>query len=108
VLPAGWTTYGVVTEGDNGRLLPVQILNDNTNTVEVCAQACFNAGYTISGTEYSSECYCGNAFVAAVGGGKLVDDSAAFMACSGNGAQKCGGPSILSVTSAYGNNIPSA
>jgi hypothetical protein len=64
VLPAGWTTYGVVTEGDNGRLLPVQILNDNTNTVEVCAQACFNAGYTISGTEYSSECYCGNAFVA--------------------------------------------
>jgi hypothetical protein len=64
VLPSGWTTYGVVTEGQNGRLLPVQILNDQTNTVEVCANACAAAGYTISGTEYSSECYCGNAFSA--------------------------------------------
>lgn len=108
VLPSGWTTYGVVTEGQNGRLLPVQILNDQTNTVEVCANACAAAGYTISGTEYSSECYCGNAFSAAANGGQLVDDSAAFMTCAGNGAQKCGGPSILSVTSAYGNNIPSA
>ena len=64
VLPSGWTTYGVVTEGQNGRLLPIQILNDQTNTVEVCANACAAAGYTISGTEYSSECYCGNAFSA--------------------------------------------
>jgi hypothetical protein len=63
-LPSGWTTYGVVTEGDNGRLLPVQLYSSNENTVEKCANECAAAGYTISGTEYSSECFCGNAFVA--------------------------------------------
>lgn len=64
VLPAGWTTYGTVTEGDNGRLLPVQLYSSSDNTVESCAQGCAAAGYSIAGTEYSSECYCGNAFVA--------------------------------------------
>jgi hypothetical protein len=107
-LPAGWSTYGVVSEGSNGRILPVQIYSSNDNTVEGCANACNNAGYKIAGTEYSSECFCGNAFVSSANGGQLVDDSAAFMACSGNLAQKCGGPSILSVTSAFGNNIPFA
>jgi hypothetical protein len=107
-LPVGWSTYGVVSEGQNGRLLPFQAYSSNDNTVESCASACANLGYTIAGTEYSDECYCGNSFSASANGGQLLDDSSAFMSCSGNLAQKCGGPSILSVTSAYGNNIPSA
>jgi hypothetical protein len=105
-LPAGWTTYGVVNEGTNGRLLPTLLYSSQDNTVETCAQGCAAAGYKLAGTEYSSECFCGNGFTASAGGGELVDDSAAFMTCSGNLAQKCGGPSILSITSAFGNNIP--
>jgi hypothetical protein len=46
--------------------------------------------------------------IQAANGGELLDDSAAFMKCSGNIAQVCGGPSVLSITSAYGDNIPSA
>lgn len=107
-LPAGWSTYGVVSEGQNGRLLPVQIYSGSDNTVESCAAKCAGAGFSIAGTEYSAECFCGNHFEASANGGQLLDDSAAFMSCAGNLAQKCGGPSVLSVTSAFGNNIPSA
>lgn len=105
-LPDTWTTYGVVSEGTNGRLLSTLLYASQDNTVEKCAQGCAAAGYKVAGTEYSAECFCGNGFVSGVGGGELLDDSAAFMACSGNLAQKCGGPSILSVTSAFGDDIP--
>jgi hypothetical protein len=44
-LPAGWTTYGVVSEGDNGRLLPVQLYSSPDNTIERCANDCAAAGY---------------------------------------------------------------
>lgn len=83
-LPAGWSTYGVVTEGTQGqRLLSTLLYASQDNTVEKCAQGCASAGYKVAGTEYSAECFCGMGFTAAAGGGELVDDSAAFMACSG-------------------------
>ncbi|KAK8847618.1 hypothetical protein IAR55_005477 [Kwoniella newhampshirensis] len=105
VLPTGWTTYGVVSEGPDGRALTYTLWSKSDNTVETCASGCAAAGYTVSGTEYSSECYCGNGF--SNGGGALVDPSAAFMACSGNLAESCGGPSILSVTTSIVGTIPS-
>ncbi|WVF69564.1 hypothetical protein IAT40_004342 [Kwoniella sp. CBS 6097] len=105
VLPTGWTTYGVVSEGTNGRALTYTLWSKNDNTVETCAQGCAAAGYSIAGTEYSSECYCGNSF--SNGGGAIVDSSAAFMACSGNLAEMCGGPSILSVVTSLSGTIPS-
>ncbi|OCF33820.1 hypothetical protein I316_04532 [Kwoniella heveanensis BCC8398] len=105
VLPTGWTTYGVVSEGTNGRALTYTLWSKNDNTVESCAQGCAAAGYSIAGTEYSSECYCGNSF--SNGGGAIQDSSAAFMACSGNLAEMCGGPSILSVVTSLSGTIPS-
>ncbi|KAK4684064.1 hypothetical protein P7C73_g6144, partial [Tremellales sp. Uapishka_1] len=105
VLPTGWTTYGVVAEAPSGRTLTTTLWSDSSNTIESCANACNNAGYSVSGTEYSNECYCGNGF--ANGGGQLQDSSAAFMACGGNLAEMCGGPSILSVVSSLGTSIPS-
>lgn len=101
-LPAGWTTYGVVSEGQNGRLLPVQLYSSADNTNAKCANDCAAQGYvsdhahfllvklilqSISGTEYSSECFCGNAFSSAANGGELLDDSAAFMKCAGDLAE---------------------
>lgn len=88
VLPTGWTTYGVVNEGDGGRALTYQLWSSSSNTVQSCAQGCAQAGYTVSGTEYSSECYCGNGF--SNGGGALLDSSSAFMHCSGDLAEICG------------------
>ncbi|WVQ98284.1 hypothetical protein IAU59_005407 [Kwoniella sp. CBS 9459] len=105
VLPTGWTTYGVVAEGTNGRALTYTLWSSDTNTIESCAQGCAAAGYSIAGTEYSSECYCGNSF--SNGGGAIQDSSAAFMTCSGNLAEMCGGPSILSVVTSLSGTIPS-
>jgi len=104
ILPAGWTTYGVVSEGNGGRALTTQLWSSQSNTIQSCAQGCADAGFSVSGTEFSSECYCGNGF--SNGGGALVDASSAFMKCSGDLAQTCGGPSILSVVSGLGQNIP--
>ncbi|WWC86674.1 uncharacterized protein L201_001551 [Kwoniella dendrophila CBS 6074] len=104
-LPSGWSTYGVVAEGTSGRALTTTLWSSPTNTIESCANGCAAAGFTIAGTEYSSECYCGNSF--SNGGGAIVDSSSAFMACSGDLAQMCGGPSILSVVSSITGTIPS-
>jgi hypothetical protein len=104
-LPAGWTSYGVVSEGTDGRALTTMLYDDPSNTVESCAVACANAGFTVSGTEYSNQCFCGNGF--SNGGGALQDDSAAFMWCPGNMAEMCGGPSILSITTSLTGTIPS-
>ena len=103
-LPAGWTTYGVVAEGNGARALTYTLWSSATNTIESCANGCAALGYTVAGTEYSQECYCGNGF--SNGGGMMVDSSSAFMSCSGNLAEMCGGPSILSVVSALGSSIP--
>lgn len=105
VLPTGWTEYGVVAEGDGGRALTYQLWAGSTNTIESCVNGCAALGYSVAGAEYSAECYCGNGF--SNGGGTLLDDSSAFMACSADSAEMCGGPSVLSVYSSLGNSIPS-
>lgn len=44
------------------------------------------------GTEYSSECYCGNS----ISDGAVLTSSGCFMACAGNQDNYCGGPNRLS------------
>jgi hypothetical protein len=54
-------------------------------TVEKCVAACREAEYTVSGLEYSAECFCGNAFVNAP---HQTSDADCNMACSGNPARQ--------------------
>lgn len=68
-------------------------------TNNLCTAACQKAGYTIAGTEYSGECYCGNEY--ANGGAKIAQGC--NMACNGDPAQICGGGSRLSVWSLIGS-----
>lgn len=103
-LPSGWSVYGTVAEGTNGRALTYTLGSTSTNTIESCSNGCAALGYTVAGMEYSSECYCGNGF--SNGGGSMLDDSAAFMACSGDLAEMCGGPSVLTITTSL-SSIPS-
>ncbi len=58
-LPAGWSNYGVVSEGYGGRALTYTLWASPTNTIESCSNGCVAAGFTIAGMEYSDECYCG-------------------------------------------------
>ncbi|KAK4686692.1 hypothetical protein P7C73_g3429, partial [Tremellales sp. Uapishka_1] len=101
-LPSGWTRQGCIAESHGGRALTydaTSLITKGTMTGEACAQQCAQAGYTMAGTEYSSQCYCGNA-LSGDATGAIIDTltdstSACNYACTGNTAQMCGGPSRL-------------
>ncbi|OBT38940.1 hypothetical protein VE00_10492 [Pseudogymnoascus sp. WSF 3629] len=67
-------------------------------TNEACQTACTAAGFSIAGTEYSGECWCGNSVEN--GGGPAPDgDAHCNMKCNGNSSETCGGPNRLDVYS---------
>ncbi|KAL8688550.1 MAG: hypothetical protein Q9218_005568, partial [Villophora microphyllina] len=71
-----------------GRLLTYQQYADNQNTNDRCQTVCANGKYAFSGTEYQTECYCGN-----VPPPNLYksDETLCNYACSGDGSETCGG-----------------
>ena len=100
-LPAGWAYAGCYSEGSGGRALTgAQLPDSQTNTVEACVAACISAGYVAAGMEFSTQCFCGNSIN---NGGSLQPNSQCSMTCSGNSAEICGGPSLLSVYSSLTN-----
>ncbi|KAI1477725.1 WSC-domain-containing protein [Daldinia eschscholtzii] len=82
--------------GGNKRALSNDSMFDATAmTNEKCASYCKGKGYSLAGTEYSQECYCGN-----VNTGTLIADSSQCdMKCKGDSRAFCGGGLKLSVWS---------
>ena len=72
-------------------------------TLDSCATFC--AGYRYFGTEYSSECYCGNWLAPTSANASLGECS---MACSGNPLQYCGGGNRLQLYEAENFEAPPA
>ncbi|KAG7293052.1 hypothetical protein NEMBOFW57_003098 [Staphylotrichum longicolle] len=95
-LPAGWTYQGCWIEGKQGRALPYQVPDSQANSPSTCANACLAAGYSISGTEYGVQCFCGNAIY---NGGVKTVESDCSVACPGAPTQKCGAGDRLSIVS---------
>ncbi len=95
-LPAGWTYQGCWIDGKNGRILPYQVPDSQTNSPAQCANACLAAGYTISATEYAVQCFCGNAIY---NGGAKTAESDCSTACPGAPTQKCGAGDRMSIVS---------
>jgi len=86
-LPSGYTNLGCYVENDSGaRFLAYEAYDNGTNTPTLCANACTGAGYTISGTEYSSQCWCANAPPPV-----KAPETDCSRACTGDGGQPCGG-----------------
>ncbi|KAI9158687.1 WSC domain-containing protein [Paramyrothecium foliicola] len=82
---------GCQTEGTAGRALASANTADGSMTNELCAEFC--ADYEYFGTEYSSECFCGNV----LGEGSVeAPGTDCTMLCSGSASQYCGGPNRLS------------
>lgn len=67
----------------------------NGMTLESCGTFCFGRGFALAGTEYTQECFCGNALIN--GGQMLADNGTCNMLCRGNNGQTCGGSWRLSV-----------
>lgn len=93
-LPTGWAAAGCRTEATSGRALNGYSFSSSNMTNELCTTTCASRGFTIAGTEYSRECYCGNSYNA---GSNTAAASQCNMVCGGNSGQTCGGGSRLSV-----------
>ncbi|KAI1381716.1 putative glyoxal oxidase [Hypoxylon crocopeplum] len=96
--PDGWTDQGCWQDGPNGRIMPTyQAPDDPELTPQICAQLCSDNSYTISGTEYYTQCFCGNAIY---NGGVAGDDTTQCSTpCGGDSQQMCGGSGYLSIYS---------
>ncbi|KAK4103952.1 heme peroxidase [Parathielavia hyrcaniae] len=88
-----YTFVGCWTEGAAGvRALSAKTYASATDmTLESCAAFC--AGHRYFGTEYSAECFCGDALDPSSAEAASVDECG--MTCSGNPLQFCGGPNRL-------------
>lgn len=92
-----FTYTGCYAEGNAGRALKESSYAESKNmTVENCVAYCGGKGFKLAGTEYSSECFCGNTIV---NGGSLASEWECSMRCSGDQGTWCGGSSRLSVYS---------
>ncbi|KAK5193940.1 hypothetical protein LTR99_005830 [Exophiala xenobiotica] len=93
------TYQGCYMDGTGARSLSGASTKNSTGmSTATCAAYCQYQGYSVFGTEYSSECYCGNSISAAT-----TDQSDCAMVCSGNMTEYCGGSARLSVWSITGN-----
>jgi hypothetical protein len=68
-------------------------------TNELCTSTCASAGYSLAGTEYSGECFCGNVYS---NGGAQVQNGCS-MVCNGASDEICGGSLRLSVWAQIGS-----
>lgn len=94
----GWTHYGCYSDklGSGNRVLSgVTFANIGNHQVTntKCIAYCDKKGFSMAGTEYGGQCFCGNALV---GSTELAEDKC-NMACEGDEKEICGGQLALSV-----------
>lgn len=91
-LPSNYVALGCYVDNtNNARALPYSA-SPSSNTPANCAAACSKLGYKYSGTEYSSQCFCGPTLP-----NTNTTASTCNMACSGDSTQTCGGPNRLNI-----------
>ncbi|KAF3163669.1 hypothetical protein TWF788_001520 [Orbilia oligospora] len=82
---------GCAKENNPNRQLQTQLWsrdykNANPNDNQACITACYNAGWTFAGTQYHSECWCGNTVPKA-----FAPEGECSFGCSLSDSQTCGG-----------------
>ncbi|KIW13478.1 hypothetical protein PV08_08666 [Exophiala spinifera] len=91
---------GCYVDSTGGRALSGASTSNATGmSTSTCATYCLNQGYSVFGTEYSKECYCGPSVPAT-----KANQTDCAMVCSGNSTEYCGAPSRLSVWTVTGNS----
>jgi hypothetical protein len=96
--PAGWKYAGCYQDTDARVINDEPYANVSPMSNLNCVTHCKNNGWTIAGTEYARQCFCGNS----VHGAKKIAESNCNMACNGDSKDICGGPNALSVYSVTG------
>ncbi|CAO1626462.1 unnamed protein product [Jaminaea pallidilutea] len=94
-LPSGFSNRGCYVDSGDRTLSSISYSN-STNSPQQCASFCRSKGFRFAGTEYSSECFCGDTLQGA-GASAGSGQSGCTMPCSGDASQNCGGPNRLNV-----------
>jgi hypothetical protein len=93
---AGWSLYGCFSDNLGNRVLSgITFANIGNHQVTntKCTAYCGAKGFSMAGTEYGGQCFCGNALV---GSTELADDQC-NMPCEGDAEETCGGHLALTV-----------
>ncbi|KAG8871579.1 hypothetical protein FRC20_010402 [Serendipita sp. 405] len=100
-----WTSTGCYEDSVFSRVLPYPLATEggpSMMTVERCLDACYSAGYTVAGVEWSQECFCGYNTPPTP-----ATDGRCDMPCKGNPSELCGGGNGINVYKADGpTNLP--
>ena len=83
--------YGDGAAGYSRALDGSEYTDDNSMTAALCYSLCQADGYTYYGTEFGSQCFCGDSYDA------YGESTACTMACTGDADEVCGGDRALSV-----------
>ncbi|KAG8845972.1 hypothetical protein FRB96_002198 [Tulasnella sp. 330] len=86
--PSTWTSMGCFAD-QNARTLAGPTYTDAAMTPALCQQKC--AGYAYAGTEYQTQCFCGNSMTVS------TPSTGCSLTCGGDSSQICGGGWALNV-----------
>ncbi|KAM5543649.1 hypothetical protein V8D89_002900 [Ganoderma adspersum] len=106
-VPSGWTEFGCIAEGTNGRALTGASTTATNMTRGVCAAFCASQGFTLAGVEFSDECYCDNEMRNGASM-SVVTWNECSNHCAGNSNEICGGPQRLTLLSAINAGLSSS
>ena len=94
-LPSGWTYKGCYFDTLTPRSLPTwSDFNGASMSNARCIAFCEAKGFSVAGTEYAGQCFCGNEITSDV-----KDDGECSSECTGSDGEACGGAALLSVYS---------
>ncbi|KAI0338032.1 WSC-domain-containing protein [Trametopsis cervina] len=96
-LPGGWGTLGCIAEGTNGRALSGASTKANNMTNAVCASYCSAQNFLYAGTEFGTECYCGNSFSNGASGAIVGSEQCSNRCGNSDVFENCGGPQRLTL-----------
>ncbi|ETN40440.1 uncharacterized protein HMPREF1541_04717 [Cyphellophora europaea CBS 101466] len=86
----GWAYTGCGTDNYYKRILTGASTSQASMTNDQCVKFCDGKGFSVAGTEYSKECYCGNS-IPDVGAPIPGVPGNCRMPCAGDATQMCGG-----------------
>jgi len=93
-LPETWAYQGCYSDNIGNRDFGpdgVEIDSETLNTAEYCLGQCYSLGFNGAGTEYGSQCFCGNTTAFAAVNPTLLGDAQCNMVCTGDITETCGG-----------------
>lgn len=91
-IPAGWKSLGCMADNVNGkRTLSGYTFASSDMTLQKCVSTCQSKGFSYAGSEYETECFCGNEPTI------LQASTKCSMGCGGDPRYMCGGGNALSM-----------